>query len=707
MSENNPTDLITEQSVILLKHIDHHAGLGILLVSADGTIIFINNSLSCWLGLTEVYQPQDLKYLNAALYKRCFSQKKMDSGKNQFEFFDFKLNRKGLTEEIDCEILKIPIAHKPNNDYLIFCWFKPQIAIDDSTNIQNKILKSLISRAPIGILSIDLDWQCQFANEEMSQLTCLSREELYGRGWISLFSDNSDLLQQMINSLLSSGYAKVELELTQPSFGRRILELDVRGEIDENGGLEHAVCAFIDVTERVERQQEIHNLANFDSVTGLSNRLSLKHQLTRYMALAKKLKQKVQLMFIDLDGFKTINDLYGHGIGDQVLVQVAQRLTRQVRQTDVVARFGGDEFVILMPGEVPDQVVDKIGCTLNKVLRHIYVINDIAVHLTASIGIASFIGDEKSGNMQTDLLVDELLKQADLAMYQAKHKGKNLCLRYDTVHGHEITLAYSIGQLLPSAISKQQIQFYYQPIVDNNSNKLIGVEALLRWHDENQGWINPEKAINVAEANGMIISLQNFMLAQVIKDFTEIMQLTKSAYPKLRLSINICALQLMERSHCQYIWEQFERSGIESSQVTIELTENTLIENSTEVYGNLQFLREKGFIIALDDFGTGYSSLSYLTQFPIDIVKLDKTFILSMQKTQQQIALVSGCIKLIHSLSKQVVAEGVESKDDLQLLQSMKCDYVQGYYYSKALALTALGEWIVQHFQSLTSKNSA
>ncbi len=694
----------TEQDVDrLLRSLGEVSDLGVLVVEASGHVRFLNETMGRWLGWQARDVAPRLQALQPHLFNLCFGDQPADpkAPLTGFDFFTFTLKRKGLSEGLPCHGLKLPLmdsgAASEASSCVLLCWFRASHLEGQEGGTPEALIQALVGNAPIGILSLNQDWECQFANLEACQLCGMTREELEGRGWTALFEPHDDRLQGMIHDLLQSGVAQLEIALTQDVAGARVLQVDVRASLNEEGGLEHAVCALIDVTDRVERQQEIHRLANFDSVTGLHNRLAMKHQLERYLSLAKRLRQKVQIMFIDLDGFKTINDLYGHALGDQLLVQVAQRLTRQIRHSDTVARFGGDEFVIIMPGEIPDDVVDNIADKLNSVLRHPYIVSDVSLHLTASIGISSFQGDERSEHVATEILRDELLKQADLAMYAAKHKGKNQYRRFNIDHGEEITQAYTIGQKLPAAIENGVIDYHYQPILDSESGGVMGIEALMRWQDEKLGWVNPEVVINVAEANGKIIDLQHYMIHRVITQFDDLLRRLPQAQRGIRLSINICAIQLFDFKYAEFIVESFRASRFGCSQITLELTESTLIEDRPEVHSNIEYLRQQGFSIALDDFGTGYSSLSYLTKFPINIVKLDKSFISEMSAREQQYALIDGCIRLSHSLGMNVVAEGVETAKDLAKLKKMGCNFTQGYYHSKPLDSENLYAWITKH----------
>lgn len=685
-------DLPDSKISALLSELDEIAGLGSMVLRRDGCILFLNESMARWLAWHEGLRPQ-LQDLQPHLFKQCFgSSEDSESAVARFDSFTFSLSRKGLSEDIPCAGLKVPLSGNAG-EILLLCWFEERNLPESPGPDTGAMIQALISKAPIGILSLNGNWECNFANVEASQLCNLPNEQLLRRGWSRLFSQHDALLQKMINQLLSTGIAQIELELEQTGLGSKILQIDVRGSVNESGTLEHAVCALVDVTDRVHRQQEIHQLANFDAVTGLYNRLAMKHQLERYLELAKRLRQKVQILFVDLDGFKNINDLYGHAVGDQVLVLAAERLRNQVRQNDVVARFGGDEFVIIIPGETPDKVVDSIAGKVNEVLRKPYIVDEVALYLTASIGISSFVGDERSEHVSMTELRDEMLKQADLAMYAAKNEGKNQYRRFNVNQGEEITLSYWVGQFLPAAIENGEIFFHYQPLIDIASGEIMGVEALMRWQHDTLGWVNPEVIVKVAEANGKIIDLQHYMIESTIRDFEHLLDQLPESRRDLRLSINICAIQLFDVKYTERIAELFEQSRIRASQVTLELTEGTLIEDRIEINSNLAFLKEQGFKIALDDFGTGYSALSYLTKFPIDIVKLDKSFIHSLGEGQQA-ALVKGCVQLAHSLDMGVVAEGIESETEYQTVGTMGCDFTQGYFHSKPINMSDLLSWI-------------
>ncbi len=685
----------------LLSFFENVRALGAVVINDNGLVLDVNQTFMNW--SDSWYKPDSLPLPKLSDLQpdlaRKISRSMQDSslGNETVDQFCFSLRHKGLSYPINCNALMIPLKEHKSGitgfSVLLICWFSELSNTVPAANDQESTVLALMNEMPIGIISLSSRMECTYANLEASHLTDLAEDALMGRGWTAIFEGQDDLLKALIVEVMRTGCSQADLCFESNAKNKRNLHLDIRAQLNETSGIDHAVCAIIDVTDRLNREREFDKLANYDSVTGLSNRIALKNHLESYISLAKRLGNKIQLLFIDLDGFKNINDLHGHQIGDEILIEVAQRLKHYVRECDLVARFGGDEFVIVLTNSSSDSVIDNLAQKVNVALRQPYLIGKLQLHLSASIGISCFNPDHHPESVSTGLVVDELFKQADLAMYAAKHQGKNKFCRFNSKDSREVTLSYSIGQLLPQALSNRQIVFAYQPILDVKTGAIKGLEALLRWNHESLGWINPELVINIAAADGMIIELQHYMIVSTIEQFEKLL----SNYPALKnskLAINICAFQLFDFKYTQYIADSFNRSSFGCKRVTLEITESTLIDKQSEVLPNLNFLKSKGFTIAMDDFGTGYSSLSYLTRFPIDYVKMDKSFIYSLSERELQHSLVEGVITLCHSIGKEVVAEGVETDEDFQCLKKMNCDYTQGYLHSKPMCSEELIRWL-------------
>jgi len=673
---------------------NHH--LGFAELTTDGILIAFNQVFCTWTGLDSDDRSSSIHYCLPGIGKflKKFQQQRRSTP--QFELISFPLKRRGLEEALQFEgIMLKKVDFQGSHRIYLFCWMKQGISTI-RTPQQDEALQNLLTSVPIGVISINSDWECEFVNQEFCVLTEHSEHQLLGRGWTSVFEKQNERLHELVSALLQKGAAQSEISVKIPGHKVRSLELDFRAYLDNNGSLSHAVGALVDVTERVERQNHIHRLANYDSVTGLHNRLSMQHQLERYLEVAQKLHQKVQVLFIDLDGFKTINDLYGHPVGDQLLKQVAQRILTQVRNTDIVARIGGDEFVILMPGNINDDVVDSIAKKLIDGIGEKFQIDEILIHVTCSIGVACYHGELDETNCEAQLLMDELLKQADIALYAAKQQGKNIYNRFSESQSDKITSMYQILQRLPEAVNDKRFYMNYQPIVSAATGELISVEALIRWKDDVLGPVRPDLFIDVAEAHGKIIEVQRCMVEQVGKNIHAFDCSLPDNITPLRVAINLSGLQLCDHDYLLSFLDHFRSLGIDSHRITLEITENMLIEDRPEILGQLEELIEMGFKLALDDFGTGYSSLSYLARFPIDYVKLDKSFVNRMEKDDRQGSLVDGVIKLSHSLGKKVIAEGVETRQQLSLLKTMDCDLIQGYLIAKPLSLTDLILWVNQ-----------
>lgn len=664
--------------------------IGIVIFNSTADILFTNETFQQWIG----FIPSDNVETQVIAQKltpiiQLFTERNQTL--HQLEIANLEIHRKGMHHPLTIQGVVFGLhTHKINRQFCMIGWLN-SLLDSEVSNARQIALANLVSSVPIGVISINQNWECEFVNNEFCILTERTEQQLLGRGWTQVFENNNERLQELVQSLLDESVARCEISLTLPGKSTCTLELDIRAYIDQQGKLTHAVGALIDVSERVERQNHIHRLANFDPITGLHNRLSMQHQLERYIDVAQKLFQKVQLMFIDLDGFKTVNDLYGHPVGDELLKQVADRISATIRSSDVVARVGGDEFVILIPGDVNEDVVNSIAHKLISKLSQKYNVNDLKIHITSSIGIACFTGDEESISLSSHEVVDKLMKEADIALYAAKQQGKNNFKRYDQSHSDRVTSIFKISQKLPEAITKNRFYMNYQPIIDCKTNKTIAIEALIRWNDDELGEVRPDVFVNFAESHGKILELQDCMIRKVSQDIKNLYSSNLQVPP---VTVNLSGIQLTESESLFDFLGILNDYELRNKDITLEITESVLIEDHKNVLPHLIKIKDLGFNLALDDFGTGYSSLSYLTKFPIDYIKLDKFFVDTIEDDEQQLNLVAGVIALSHSLGKKVVAEGIESQQQLELLNKVNCNFAQGYFISRPIPLSSLVQWI-------------
>lgn len=441
---------------------------------------------------------------------------------------------------------------------------------------------------------------------------------------------------------------------------------------DADGEIRRHISVMLDITPYKESQQHIMHLATHDALTGLPNRALLQDRIQQAIAHDLRCGDRAAVLFIDLDEFKTINDSLGHDVGDLLLKKVAERLASCVRSEDTVARQGGDEFIVLLPSIAAAQDASKVAEKLLAVLNEPFEIQNKQMHIGASIGIAVFPDDGMS--------VDALMKNSDIAMYHAKESGRNAYQFFTASMNAQATERQALGSDLREAVAQSELLLNYQPIVDTVSGQLVSLEVLLRWQHPERGWVPPLKFIPLAESTGLIVPLGEWVLKTAC---TQMKAWQAEGYVVPCLAINISARQFQQREFFETVRRTLEETGVSPHLIELEITEGLLIDDAEEVKATLLRLRELGVRIALDDFGTGYSSLSYLKRFPIDTLKIDRSFVLDIARDKDDAAIVTAIIAMAHSLDMKVVAEGVEDAAQLAFLRDRQCDYYQGYYFSK------------------------
>ncbi|MBV6446715.1 GGDEF and EAL domain-containing protein [Nitrosomonas sp.] len=432
--------------------------------------------------------------------------------------------------------------------------------------------------------------------------------------------------------------------------------------------------------ERRNHEQYINHLACHDALTGLPNRLLLQDRITKALEFNQRHHNTMAVLFIDLDNFKSINDTFGHNLGDLLLKNVATRLSSSIRSEDTVARQGGDEFIVVLPHLVETSAVELVAQKILNQLSEPYRINHHEFFITCSIGIALYPDHGRDA--------DILLKHSDTAMYHAKSSGRNSFRYFSDEMNLKAMENHRITNYLHSSIKENELELYFQPIVDIDS-RIVSLEVLLRWKHIKEGWISPVKFIPLAEESGLILPLGDWMIKSAC---LQVKSWLNTGYTVPNLSINISVKQFQHKSFLPSLRQILYETEVTANHLTLEITESLLIKNDSMVKKTLNLLSDLGFIIAIDDFGTGYSSLSYLKHFPIDKLKIDRSFINDIITDENDAAIVTATIMMAHSLGMKVVAEGVETEKQLSFLNEKGCDLYQGYYFGKPIPAMQIAE---------------
>ncbi len=450
--------------------------------------------------------------------------------------------------------------------------------------------------------------------------------------------------------------------------------LSINAIRNTKGLIDQYVALFSDISEKKKEEEAIAKQANFDVLTQLQNRRMFLIRLEQEIARSRRSKVPFALLFIDLDHFKEVNDSMGHEMGDLVLIEASQRIKSHIRESDMVSRFGGDEFTVILPDIRSTIGIEHTAQSIIRALSLPLEIDSHQIYISASIGIAIYPNDADD--------VNELLKNADQAMYQAKKSGRNRFNYFTQSMQRSAQTRQHILDDLHTALKLGQFQVFYQPIVDLKTKKIKKAEALIRWNHPIRGLIYPNDFIALAEQSGLIIDIGDW----VFKEASLQTKKWKESYdPNFKISVNNSPVQFRSPIDLKNWINHLEALGLSGKNSVIEITESLLMECDSSIDNKLQQFSNAGLEIALDDFGTGYSSLSYLKKFDIDYIKIDRSFISGLTADSSDIILCKAMIDMAHTLDIQVIAEGIETEEQCDLLSAMGCDYGQGYLFSKAL----------------------
>ncbi|PFQ67966.1 GGDEF domain-containing protein [Bacillus cereus] len=532
--------------------------------------------------------------------------------------------------------------------------------------------KSLYEYHPDPILTIDSNGTVLNINQAGSMLLEKNGAELIGKECFSIFLDEDRFeFEAALQEGKRCSSASLQLRVKNNN------EKDIHFwyvtivPIIIEGQTFGSYVMVKDITKLKQQQVEIQYLAFHDTVTEIGNRIFFQKELGKYIENAHETQDDFGLLYIDLNRFKTINDTLGHPIGDSVLKEVAKRFRACLSPDIPLARIGGDEFAIIVNNHTEKQLLDLCE-TLFRITEEPFVVNQHSFYLSLSIGIAVY---PFGGTNSTTLL-----QRADIAMYSAKEKGNNAVCIYDESLSQIITRRLRLEQDLPNAIENNELFLLYQPQIDSKAGKVIGAEALIRWQHPQLGLISPFEFIPIAEETSQIISIGKWTLQKACRQLKE---WHSAGYSNLKMGINLSAIEFEQKDFVQTVLSTIEKVGIPAGSIDLELTERIAMVDEKETLLKLKALKSYGVHLSIDDFGTGYSSLAYLPLYPIDTLKIPREFVNRIGTSTDGNEIIHTIISLAHALNMKVIAEGVETKEQLEVLQRNACHLIQGYYYSK------------------------
>lgn len=565
-------------------------------------------------------------------------------------------------------------AFDPGNPFAGSVWIIEDLTVEKAAREQLQLARKIFEVNSEAIMVTDAENCIVQVNAAFEKITGYEASEVMGRDPKVLGSGRHDaaFFKNMWQALVDRGHWTGEIWDRRKDGSEYPKWVRVDTIRDAGGCISHYVTVFSDISERKANEERIRHLAQHDALTGLPNRFTLAAHLEHALARAERSGEKVGLMFIDLDNFKNINDTLGHHIGDRLLCEVARRISRAVRKSDIVARIGGDEFVVVLEstkvetdeGFVAQKIIDQLADSVT--------IDGNVLHTTPSIGLAIFPEDGENA--------EELMKNADVAMYHAKSAGRNNYQFYTEHMNHAAAVRAQMEGRLRAALSGDEFLLHFQPQINLATGRVSGIEALIRWQNPELGLVSPANFIPLAEEVGLIVPISAWVLENACRTAKS---WRNQETPFECISVNISPQEFRQRNFPEMVAAVLQKTGLPAACLELEITESTLMDSADTTVEMLLRLKALGVTLAIDDFGTGYSSLGYLKRFPIDRLKIDRSFVRDLETDSSDAAISTAVIVLAHSLGLQVVAEGVETQGQADFLLQQGCDSVQGYLFSR------------------------
>ena len=545
---------------------------------------------------------------------------------------------------------------------------------------QETMFRTTMAAAQVGIFVLQ-DQRFRFVNPFLAQLLGYAEEELIGRlGPLDVVAPeyHGVVVENMARRAAGTPGHAYELVIVRKDGSR--FPATVLGAVAMIDGRSASVGTLLDISTQKAAEQRIRELADYDVLTGLPNRRLLKERFAQLLAAAERDQEELAVIFLDLDHFKRVNDSLGHSVGDELLCEVARRLGSVVRRVDTLARLGGDEFIFAMPGFHSAAAAD-VARRLLQVFARPFEIADHELTVTPSLGISIYPHDGDD--------LETLLRNADTAMYQAKEVGRNAFQFYSSEMNSKSLDRLLMESNLRRALQQKEFVLHYQPLVNLQSGLIVGVEALIRWLHPELGLIMPDRFIHVAEETGLINPIGDWVLCEASR---QAQAWCDDGLPAVVMAVNVAPVQFRQSGFIEVVAGALATSGLDAGRLELELTERTVMHDADVNMGTLSALHRMGVELSLDDFGTGYSSLAYLKRFPVGKLKIDRSFVNDLETDPDDWAIASTIVSMGRSLRMTVLAEGVETTEQLALLRKMGCDMAQGYLFSRPVSAAAMAD---------------
>jgi len=545
--------------------------------------------------------------------------------------------------------------------------------------LKEKVLTdNVIKDSTLIVYTWDLEGKIMSLNQNGEEVTGYKEEEIIGKFWPEIFGDEKDKnkIDEMLKQLVLGNTLKNNIgDIWKTKDGRDIEFLWTDSPMyDDTGQVSHVISFGTDITGQKEMLTKLNYLAYFDSLTGLPNRTKLKMEFTNFIDDAVKNNTKIGFLYIDLDNFKQVNDTLGHDSGDELLIHLAEILIEEKRDKDYLAKLSEDEYAFILNDIVDQNHISEITEKILEKIRQPWCMDNNEFLMSASVGIAIFPDNGKD--------FTDLMKYANMGMYNVKSKGKNGYEFYDDEMGKRIANNTFLINQIKRAIDEEQFLLQYQPVINLVTDKLMGAEALLRWYHPERGYIPPMDYIPLIEETGQIFEVTSMVLRMAIRQKS---LWNKKGYGYFKISINVSSKSLVKGNIVDEIKVLLKEYNVNPDELVVEITETAFMDNLDTCIDTMMRLDEFGVGISLDDFGTGYSSLAQLKNLPIKSVKMDQEFTKTMERHSEEEVVVKSIIDLAHTLGLNIVAEGIETKEQKDILIESGCDFGQGYYLARPM----------------------